>query len=921
MALSFGFYNAFDHDRKYNAVQFSRIFDGIITDGIYATYLDAMVVKASENANEVIVQPGRAWFMGTWSYNDADCPVTAPDPEVVLDRIDTLVLDVNTEQAARENSYLWVQGTPTSQTPERPTLISTATHKQYPLCDVYRQAGTTQIYAENITNRVGTSDTPFVTGVLETINIDSLLTQWDAEFHTWENATKASFESWMINQQSVYTAWWDELKSQMAGDVADVESWIETLHNILDSETASHLQLEIDELREWTPNGSYIEITTNESDLYSRPVTVTDAGGHSETVNFDTEGHAVFKSYPYIGTLTISSTDGTRTAVDTITVPYFGRYSAEIAFWAATVNLNGDSTLGGVAVTVKDSQDVTITSIVLNASGQGVFTATYPDTYTFSYTYGGETMSVTLAVAQETVYNVELYAGFSYKNWLTAGGLDPNSYASLAAVFADQAAVRRLMLKHASADYLISMVAQDVNTLNDFVANDTAMKWIGLSNYVADGLKAISGAETKLLASTYWERYLKDHVPPMTANTSPYGECFGLTHGTNNDYYMAFDGTTGSSDYASNSSAGPTTHYIGYKFTNPIKVSRAKIRLHSWTVNSVKIQASNDNTNWTDVSSTVNNPTLETDITITVNASDYYLYYRAYMTGPNTSRYGVTTLQFYGRALDVSVPKMTSNTAPFGVASASSDNASAYLAFNGTNASGSNDAWSNQGLNNRLVYKFTSPVCVKKFSVANRNYSTVYAIKNFKLQGSNDGSAWTDLGSYTKSDGQSNEEVFSVTNSNSYLYYCIYVTSVYDSSSVKYSRVGKLQFYGEDYSEKEFESGTTKKWLYDHGVELETIATSGTVTKGANYLTLSAANAQATKSLNLTAYSLLRGKVGDHFSGTTQLIAGTTATANMTADNAPNNESLNIASVNSSLATGVKMTSAGTCDVTELWLE
>ena len=42
MAFSYGFYNAVDHDRRYDAVQMSQIFDGIISDVVYATYKKAM---------------------------------------------------------------------------------------------------------------------------------------------------------------------------------------------------------------------------------------------------------------------------------------------------------------------------------------------------------------------------------------------------------------------------------------------------------------------------------------------------------------------------------------------------------------------------------------------------------------------------------------------------------------------------------------------------------------------------------------------------------------------------------------------------------------------------------------------------------------------------------------------------------------
>lgn len=221
MALTFGFYNSVEGDRTYDAVQFGQIFDGIITDGVYATYLKAMVVKASENAGEVIIQPGRAWFNHTWSYNDADLVMQAPAPEVLLDRVDALVLDINEEQNVRTNSFMWVQGTPASVNPERPTLIHTTTHNQYPLCYVRRHAETTTIYTEDITNMVGTSECPFVTGVVEGIDLDMWVNQWDAEFHTWENTTKEGFKTWF-----------NSIKGQ------------------LDEDAAGHLQNEVDSINE-----------------------------------------------------------------------------------------------------------------------------------------------------------------------------------------------------------------------------------------------------------------------------------------------------------------------------------------------------------------------------------------------------------------------------------------------------------------------------------------------------------------------------------------------------------------------------------------------------------------------------------------------------------------------------------------------
>lgn len=245
MAFTYGFYNSFNHDRKYDAIQFGQIFDGIIKDGVYATYKKALLVKASNNPNEVIVQPGRAWFNHTWSYNDADLPIEAPQPEVLLDRLDTLVLDINSEDETRANSIIWVQGTPTSQIPQRANLIHTVTHNQYPLCDVYRKAGTTQIYAGDITNRIGSSDCPFVTGVLEAIDIDTWLNLWNTAFDEMIDRDESEFSNLIESNTDTFSQFMTTSESRADGLItaasSEVNDFITTSE---DSYTALFSRLE-----------------------------------------------------------------------------------------------------------------------------------------------------------------------------------------------------------------------------------------------------------------------------------------------------------------------------------------------------------------------------------------------------------------------------------------------------------------------------------------------------------------------------------------------------------------------------------------------------------------------------------------------------------------------------------------------------
>jgi len=237
MAFTCGFYNG--PNRMYNAEQLSSIFDGIISDGMYSNYRNSMIVIESENDNEVVVQPGRAWLMHTWSLVDANLPIEAPQSEVVLDRIDALVIDVNTNPEVKNNEITWVQGTPASKDPKRPALLNEEFHKQYPLCYVYRAAGTTSITQANITNAVGTSELPFVTGIIDTINTDQLILQWEAQWETFMKTYTSEAETWIDTQEGSFLTWSTAQRTAF-------EAWFESIRGILDEDAAGHIMNIID---------------------------------------------------------------------------------------------------------------------------------------------------------------------------------------------------------------------------------------------------------------------------------------------------------------------------------------------------------------------------------------------------------------------------------------------------------------------------------------------------------------------------------------------------------------------------------------------------------------------------------------------------------------------------------------------------
>ena len=262
MALTFGFYNSINHDRRYDAVQVGQIFDGIIQDGVYRSYKSAMMPKESSQDNQIIIQPGRAWFDHTWSYNDSDLSVTMPEPEAFLNRIDAVVLEINSQQGVRANSIKVLQGT-ASDDPQKPNLIRTVGCNQYPLCYVTRYGGQNHINTADIEIAIGTSECPFVIGAVEGITVDQLLVQWNAEFDSWKYQQKVKWNAFQegsesriskyeSNMEQQFFSWMEAQKRNYSKFLDHNEiawnRWFSHIKTELDGDVAGHLQSQIDDI-------------------------------------------------------------------------------------------------------------------------------------------------------------------------------------------------------------------------------------------------------------------------------------------------------------------------------------------------------------------------------------------------------------------------------------------------------------------------------------------------------------------------------------------------------------------------------------------------------------------------------------------------------------------------------------------------
>ena len=267
MSVTSGFFNSLNGDRRYNAEQMSSIFDGVINDGIFANIGTVFSVNA-DVGNTIIVGIGRAWFNSIWLLNDALLPLIANISEILLDRIDAVVIEINHSDSVREGSIKSIKGTPSS-TPNSPTMVHTSDINQYPLAYIYRKANSISIIQADITNMIGTASTPYITGILQVQNIDNIVAQWESQWSTFYNQETADMEAtnvfwkqqwstWFNTQtaeiQETYLLWGEQWNTWFGAQTADMEAtnvfwkqqWSTWFNNYVNSNTS--------EMVEWREN-------------------------------------------------------------------------------------------------------------------------------------------------------------------------------------------------------------------------------------------------------------------------------------------------------------------------------------------------------------------------------------------------------------------------------------------------------------------------------------------------------------------------------------------------------------------------------------------------------------------------------------------------------------------------------------------
>ena len=263
MSIKSGFFNSFNHDRRYNADDFGRIFDGLIRDGIYMGFGDAFRVSPFDSESmKIKVGTGRAWFNHTWMVSESPITLDIEQSEIAMKRIDSVIIEINKTTEIRANRILVVKGTP-STNPTPPIIEQQSDVKRYVLANIKINENVKKITTSNIENMIGRDDTPYVTGIIQTINIDRLIEQWQSQWRDykkreeketddWQTAERAEVDAWEVelnryttNKQNEVNTWHDgnikEISDYMRDKKAELDTWVNGIKNILNEEAVVKL--------------------------------------------------------------------------------------------------------------------------------------------------------------------------------------------------------------------------------------------------------------------------------------------------------------------------------------------------------------------------------------------------------------------------------------------------------------------------------------------------------------------------------------------------------------------------------------------------------------------------------------------------------------------------------------------------------
>ena len=216
MAIKSGFFNSriienengtTSYDREYYADDFANYLIKVVGNGVFANPSNNLQIVASEGMN-VIVKSGEGRINGYWIINDTDYELTLEPADVILDRIDRIVMQLDINE--RVINIVYKTGTAASN-PVAPTLIRNEYIQEYSLARILVSKGATIITQASITDTRPLEDECGLIATLGKMETDNYFIQMQSNIDFYQEQQSLRIEAW----NETFNTWFDAIKDSV----------------------------------------------------------------------------------------------------------------------------------------------------------------------------------------------------------------------------------------------------------------------------------------------------------------------------------------------------------------------------------------------------------------------------------------------------------------------------------------------------------------------------------------------------------------------------------------------------------------------------------------------------------------------------------------------------------------------------------
>ena len=209
MAVTYGFFNSVEGDRKYNADQMSEYFDGLVSNGVYLNVGGAFKVTASGSGLSVNVAPGRAIINCKWLNSNAVETVSISQASATKPRYTAICLRLNYEDRVMQ---ITTHDGVAETNPSKPAPVRDSSFYDLILAYVLVPANASSISQANITDvRADRAKCGWVSGLIDQVDTSTLFDQ----FNTAYQQMLAQMAQWQATQQAQFEAWFATLTQDL----------------------------------------------------------------------------------------------------------------------------------------------------------------------------------------------------------------------------------------------------------------------------------------------------------------------------------------------------------------------------------------------------------------------------------------------------------------------------------------------------------------------------------------------------------------------------------------------------------------------------------------------------------------------------------------------------------------------------------